>query len=240
MKYLEYGKENEKTIIFLHGIHITDCFNRQLVLQEEYHLVFPHIIGFGLDTKRIFKKDVFIEELYNYILKLNKKVMLVGYGLGSELAFYMVSMHPEVFKKVILISPWLIKDKAILARIYEANLKELKGIKNKFAISYIAFLNKIPKDRKKSFADSIMAEKEETVHNAIYNNISLDTVKEFKTIDVDMLALCGEKEANSILFTLKHLHRINPKVRVKIINRAGDNIPTKKHKYINDLIKKEF
>ena len=240
MKFIEYGMEHDKTIVFLHAIHITDCFNKQLVLQNKYHLIFPHIMGFGLDTKRTFKRDIFIEELYNFISGLNKKVMLVGYSLGSELAFYLASIHPELFSKVILISPWLLKEKAYLPKIYEANIKELKGIQNKFAIRYLAFKNHIPKAKREAFSNAIMTEKEETIRNAIYNNISLDSVKEFKTAKVNMLALCGSNEANSILFTLKNMHRLNPSVRVRIIEGSAANIPTKRYKILNELIEKEI
>ena len=47
MHYYEYGKENDKTIVFLHGANFVHSFGRQYPLAEKYHLIIPHIMGYG-------------------------------------------------------------------------------------------------------------------------------------------------------------------------------------------------
>ena len=83
MKVEEYGHGNEKTIVMLHGAHFVHTFGRQYSLSKEYHIIVPHIMGFGNNTDRVFQTDECIKELAGYIKALNKKVMLVGFSLGA-------------------------------------------------------------------------------------------------------------------------------------------------------------
>ena len=54
MKVEEYGKGNPKTIVMLHGAFFVHTYGRQYQLSQEYHIVVPHIMGFGDKTDRIF------------------------------------------------------------------------------------------------------------------------------------------------------------------------------------------
>ncbi len=87
MKFEEYGIENEKTIVMLHGAHFVHTFGRQYPLVENYHIIVPHIMGFGCHTDKIFQVDECVKELADFIKSLNQKVMLVGFSLGAQLAF---------------------------------------------------------------------------------------------------------------------------------------------------------
>lgn len=46
MKIEEYGIENKKTIVMLHGANFIHTFGRQYLLAEKYHIIVPHIIAF--------------------------------------------------------------------------------------------------------------------------------------------------------------------------------------------------
>ena len=43
MHYYEYGKENDKTIVFLHGANFVHSFGRQYPLAEKHHLIIPQM-----------------------------------------------------------------------------------------------------------------------------------------------------------------------------------------------------
>ena len=109
MKVEEYGKGNPKTIVMLHGANFVHTYGRQYPLSKEYHLVVPHIMGFGDHTEKVFDTEECIKELVDYIKSLNKKVMLVGFSLGAQLAFKLVSEYEALFDSAIIVSPWLIK-----------------------------------------------------------------------------------------------------------------------------------
>lgn len=76
MKVEEYGKGNSKTIVMLHGAHFVHTFGRQYSLSEKYHIVVPHIMGFGDNTDLAFQTDECIAELAEYIKSLTKGLRL--------------------------------------------------------------------------------------------------------------------------------------------------------------------
>lgn len=66
-------------------------------------------MGYGKEADKIFDTDSQITELVSYIAGLNRKVLLVGFSLGAQIAFKLVAEHEELFKAAIIVSPWLIK-----------------------------------------------------------------------------------------------------------------------------------
>lgn len=77
MKVEEYGNIESRTIVMLHGAYFVHSFGRQYSLSKKYHIVVPHIMGFGDNTDKIFTTDECISELAEYIKSLNKKVVLL-------------------------------------------------------------------------------------------------------------------------------------------------------------------
>ena len=57
MKIEELGKENERIIIMLHGANFVHSFGKQYPLADTYHIIVPHIMGYGDETGRIFETE---------------------------------------------------------------------------------------------------------------------------------------------------------------------------------------
>ncbi|MBQ2800780.1 MAG: alpha/beta hydrolase [Lachnospiraceae bacterium] len=233
MKVEEYGKGNSKTIVMLHGAHFVHTFGRQYSLSKEYHIVVPHIMGFGDNTDRIFRTDECIKELADYIKSINKKVMLVGFSLGAQLAFKLVSEYSELFESAIIVSPWLIKEEPVLSEIAKLNKKQLK---NKFICGFTGTMNGLPPKACKEFILQMQNVKEETVHNIVYNGITIDSVPEFANIKIPVSAVCGAKEQDEVINSIKKMAEINENCRFEIWNKAGHNIPPLFAKRFNELI----
>lgn len=136
MKLEEYGKENNSIIVMLHGANFVHCYGRQYSLANSFHIIVPHIMGFGDEAGRIFYTDTCCAELVNMIRSLNKKVLLVGFSLGAQLAFKLVSEYPELFYSAIIVSPWLNKTESSLAEAMKMNEKQFASFKKSgFVIS---------------------------------------------------------------------------------------------------------
>lgn len=237
MKTEEYGKGNSKTIIMLHGAHFVHTFGRQYPLSKEYHIIVPHIMGFGENTNRIFQTDECIKELAEYIKSLNKKVMLVGFSLGAQLAFKLVSEYSELFESAIIVSPWLIKEEPFLSEIAELNKKQLKQLKNKLICGFIGTMNGLPPKACKEFVLQMQNVKDETVHNIVYNGITIDSVPGFADVKIPMIAICGAKEQDEVINSVKKMAEINKNCRFEIWDKAGHNIPPLFVKKFNQLIR---
>ena len=236
MKVEEYGNGNSKTIVMLHGAHFVHTFGRQYTLSKEYHIVIPHIMGFGDNTDRVFQTDACIKELADYIKSLNKKVMLIGFSLGAQLAFRLVAEYGELFESAIIVSPWLIKEEPFLSEIEKLNIKQLRQLKNKLICGFTGIINGLPPKACKEFVLQMQNVKEETIHNIVYNGITIDSVPKFADVSIPVIALAGEKEQAEILNSIKKMAEINENCRFEIWDKAGHNIPPLFAKKFNKLI----
>ena len=236
MQVEEYGKDKQKTIVMLHGAHFVHTFGRQYTLSKEYHIVVPHIMGFGDNTDRVFQTDACIKELADYIKSLNKKVMLIGFSLGAQLAFRLVAEYEELFESSIIVSPWLIKEESTLSKADELNKKQFKQLQNKFLCRLIGTMNGLPPKACKEFVLQMQNVKEETIHRIVYNGITIDSVPKFADVSIPVIALAGEKEQAEILNSIKKMAEINANCRFEIWDKAGHNIPPLFAKKFNKLI----
>ena len=237
MKVEEYGRGNEKTIVMLHGAFFVHSFGRQYPLSEKYHILVPHIMGFGDHTDRIFKTEECVRELAEYIRTLNKKVMLVGFSLGAQLAFKLVSEYEELFEAAIIVSPWLIKkEEPLLSRVEEQSIRQLKQMKNRFTCGLIGLINGLPSKQRKEFVFQMGRVREETVRNVVYNGITLEGTLAFNGVTIPMVALAGEKEQAEVRDSVKRMSERNPNCQYEIWEKAGHNIPPLFAKRFNGLI----
>lgn len=236
MKIEEYGKENPKTIVMLHGAHFVHSFGKQYTLSKNYHIVVPHIMGFGDNTDRVFQTDECIKELADYIKTLDKKVLLVGFSLGAQLAFKLISEYEELFEAAIIVSPWLIKKESFLSKIADMNMKQLRQLKNKPVCRFIGMINGLPPKQCKEFVLQMQNVREETVRNIVYNGITLGSVPQFENVTIPVIALAGEKEQKEVKDSVRKMSEINENCRSEIWEKAGHNIPPLFAKRFNKLI----
>ena len=220
----------------LHGANIVHCFGRQYSLAERYHIVVPHIMGFGNEAERVFDAEICIRELADYIRSFNDKVLLIGFSLGAQLAFRLISEHPDLFYAAITVSPWLIKEEPELSEVLRMNEKQFYSFKKKWLCNIIGLMNGIPSAQRKEFVRQMQQVKIETVRNSVDNGITIDSVTGFENIDFPVIALAGEKEQQSVLNSVKRMAEKNNNCRYEIWEKAAHNIPPVFSKLFNKLI----
>ena len=147
----EYGKDNKSVIVMLHGANFVHCFGRQYSLAEKYHIVVPHIMGFGKEAGRVFDADICIRELAGYIRSIDSKVFLIGFSLGAQLAFKLISEYPDLFYAAIIVSPWLNKEQPELSEVLRMNEKQFYSLKKKWLCNIIGMMNGLPSAQRKEF-----------------------------------------------------------------------------------------
>ncbi len=237
MKIEEFGKENEKIIVMLHGAYFVHTYGRQYPLAKDCHIIVPHIMGFGNETDRTFHTDACIAELADFIKSLNQKVMLVGFSLGAQLAFKLICEHEELFSCAIIVSPWLIKEEPFVSKIMELNLKQNSQLKNKLICHFTAVMNGlIPAKIRKEFVEQCQNVTEETIRNVVCNGITLDSVPSFTNVSIPIVALAGEKEEQAVQDSVRKMAEINKNCRYEIWSKAAHNIPPMFAKRFNELI----
>ncbi len=81
----------------LHGANFVNCFGRQYSLADKYHIVVPHIMGFGNEAERVFDTEICIEEVSGFIRSFDNKALLIGFSLGAQLAYKLILKYPDLF-----------------------------------------------------------------------------------------------------------------------------------------------
>lgn len=236
MKIEEYGKENESIIVMLHGANFVHCYGRQYVLSDRYRIIVPHIMGFGDEAGRVFETDACIRELAELIKGLGRRVLLVGFSLGAQLAFRLVSEYEELFYAAVIVSPWLDKEDARIREVMEINEKQYAVFKKKPLCSLIGMLNGLPSRQRKEFVEQMQNVKLDTIRNSVDNKITFDSVRGFSEVSVPIVALAGGKEQRDVKDSVKKMSGLNPHCRYEIWDKAAHNIPPLFAKRFNEVI----
>ena len=100
----------------------------------------------------------------------------------------------------------------------------------------IGTINGLPPEACKEFVLQMQNVKEETIHNIVYNGITIDSVPKFEDVSIPVIALAGEKEQAEILNSIKKMAEINENCRFEIWDKASHNIPPVFSKKFNELI----
>lgn len=236
MKIEEYGRENDSIIVMLHGANFVHCYGRQYILSDRYHIIVPHIMGFGSEASRTFETEACVKELADYIKGLDKKVLLVGFSLGAQLAFKLVSEYEELFYAAIIVSPWLEKDKTKMREVMRVNEKQYASFKKKWLCGLIGMMNGLPSKQRKEFVEHMQNVKLDTIRNSVDNGISFAGVQSFSEVSVPIIALAGGKEQREVQESVKKMSELNPNCKYEIWEKAAHNIPPLFSKRFNEII----
>ncbi len=235
MYFDEHGNNACPTVVMLHGAFFVETYGRQYTVGEQYHLVVPHIKGFGKAASEIFETNAAIVELVELIEPF-APVYLIGFSLGAQLAFKLVSEYPAFFKRAIIVSPWLVNKSPVPDEILNANLKQLSQMKNRVFCKMIGIMNGMPRKQRNELADAMQLVSEETVMNCVDNHISFETVPHFEQCRVPVLAIAGSKENDDIKNSVRRMADTNVFCECQIWEKAGHNIPPVFHRRFNQAM----
>lgn len=231
----EFGDRACRTIVMLHGAFFTNTFGRQIALSDRWHLVVPHLMGFGREAGRTFRTGEEIRELKE-LCRTFERPALVGFSLGAQLAFQLVSEEPELFCAAVLVSPWLLGKDPLPQDAMEQNLKMYRKLRNRIGCGLIARMNGMPRDQRIEFTEAMQRVTEETVRNAVDNGISFATAPGYPDVRIPMLAIAGAKENGVMQESVWKLQAENPCCTAEIWEGAAHNIPPLFYKKFNQRL----
>ncbi len=232
----EYGKENEKIIVMLHGANFVHSFGKQYPLADRYHIIIPHLMGFGNETDKTFNADEQVRVLAEFISSLGKKAALVGFSLGAQIGCRLVAEHQELFTCAILVSPWLCKDKGSIDKVMKVNEKQFASFKKKQLCGLIGAMNGLPKTQRIEFVEQMQKVSIETIRNSVDNGITLESLSGFDAVTIPVMALAGGKEQKIVTDSVVKLSQMNKNCSYEIWDKAAHNIPPVFAKRFNELI----
>lgn len=202
MKIIEYGKENEKIIILLHGGGLS-WWNYQEVasyLQKDYHIILPILDGHA-DSNRDFTsiEDNAIEIIDYIDQNFNGKVELIGgVSLGAQIALEILSQRNNICQYAII-------ESALVIPMKLTNLLTKPMIELSYHLIQKEWFSKLQFDslkiNKKYYEDYYKDTCKITKENMICflkANSKYSLKEEIKNTNSKVIVLIGEKEINKI------------------------------------------
>ncbi len=237
MYYEKYGDELNPIILCLHGEGNVHCFSKQCEhLSRNYCVIVPHLPGYGRNEVKTFTTVEALTELVEFIPSLGKKVTLVGFSLGAQLAYVMACKAPQLFNGVIMISPWLLKDPADVEKAMKQASDNEKLSKNKLLVGFNALAMGLDKGEREENAEFAQNVSMTTILNSIDNGIKFEDFPSYNSVEIPMLALCGIKEGLEIRKTVRTLSMQNPRCAYDMWDGAAHNIPFKSASRLNKVV----
>ena len=188
-------------------------------------MVIPHIMGFGKAADETFETEAALTQIKELICRLNPPVYLVGFSLGAQLGFRLLADAPMLFRRAVLVSPWLLKKDQIPEKVMRGNLKMLAQLKQPFVCGLIGRANGMAKQARVELVHSMQLVSEQTVRNCVDNGICFESAPRYAECRVPTLALAGKREAAVIQDSVRCMEERNPLCTFQLWERARHNIP---------------
>src|SRR3989441_4086941 len=111
LHYVEAGDPEGSVLLFLHGITGSRRYWQKKVrpLEQDYHLVIPDLLGFGLSPKPYleYTLPVFRDSVRGFVEEMDlagRPLTIVGHSLGGLIALEYAALHGSHVRRMILLS----------------------------------------------------------------------------------------------------------------------------------------
>ena len=247
MTVMEFGKQNNETILLLHGGGLSWWNYREAArrLAERYHVVLPVLDGHAGSDRPFTTIEENAAELIAYIdLKFGGQVLAIGgLSLGGQIALEMLSQRKDICRYALLESALVRPDKLTAALIGPTFGMSYGLIRQRwFAKLQAAYLG-IPEALFEDyFRDTCAIGKGDMI--AFLRANSLYTRKPgLSETEAKVKIVAGAKEQKSIRDSVKMLHEAIPGSSMEILPglRHGDlslNRPEQYAKILTDWMEK--
>jgi pimeloyl-ACP methyl ester carboxylesterase len=197
----ETGKNNDKTILFLHGGGLAGwMWDKQVEAFKDYHCIVPDLPEHGksIDVKPFTIKcaaDMIIEIIKNHAYE--SKAHLVGISLGAQIILQILSRAPEVVDHV-LISGALVKNitnTESFLKLLDYLIKIYEPVKDTdFFIKANMRMYHIPKNLYNEFRESTYLIKNDSLNRILKENMFYRMPLGLEKVDTPVLIMTGEKD----------------------------------------------
>lgn len=224
----ETGKNNDETIIFLHGEGTAGwVWDKQVESFQDYHCIVLDIPGHG---KSAGVKPFTIKSAADMIIDLiknkskNGKAHIVGISLGAQIIVQILNTDPEVVDHA-LISGTLVRNSEpsesfleLLNHLIEVYLPD----KNKTIriMSYVRSYN-IPKNLRSNFKESTYIIEPDSANRIIRENMLFKMPSNLEKANVPVLVMNGQKDFIMVKESAINLLNVLPKSKGAMALKVG-------------------
>lgn len=240
LRYKEYGDKNAPLMLFLHGGGVSDwMWDKQIQYFTNYHCIVPTLSEHGLhhhDDEFSIKGSA--EEVIELIEeKANgRKVIVIGFSLGSQVIIQMLSMKPNLIDLAIINSA-LVRPIPYAKHFIKPVIKCSKPlIKNRFFSRLQAKTLYLTEDYFDRYYEESCQINSGTLIRVLEENMSFEIPKEFTKSTTKILVTVGEKEKAIMIKSAKDIVTSNSNCTGIILPKVGHGIPTAQPDFFNRLV----
>ena len=240
LHYQEYGDKRAPLMLFIHGGGVSDwMWDKQIQYFTHYHCVVPLLPEHGLNNDKV---KFTIKGSAQALIKLvedkarGKKVILIGFSLGSQVIVEMISMKPDIMNFAIINS-------ASVRPILWAK----KVIKPTIALTYPLIQNKtfsklqartlyISDDYFEKYYEESCQISSDTLVRVLEENMSFQLPKNFAEATGKILVTVGEKEKAMMKKSAKDIVAANSNGIGVIIPNIGHGVSFAMPDFFNHMV----
>lgn len=199
LHYQEYGDKSASLMLFLHGGGVSGwMWDKQIQNFTHYHCIVPDLPEHGLnnydDIRFSIKSSA--EELLKLIEEKarGKKVIVIGFSLGSQVIIQMVSMKPDLID-VAIINSALVRPISYAKKLIQPSIRlSFPIIKNRWFSKLQAKTLYVGEDYFEKYYEESCQMKPDTLVRVLEENMSFEIPNDFKKANGKMLVTVGERE----------------------------------------------
>lgn len=240
IQYLEYGDKNASLMLFLHGGGVSDwMWDKQIEYFTHYHCVVPILPEHGVDNDRIhFSINGSAKEIIKVIEEkaAGKKVILIGFSLGSQVIIEILGMKPNLIDFAIINSA-LVRPSTYAKKFLKPIIRlSFPLIKNRAFSKLQAKTLYISENYFDKYYEESCRMKPDTLARVLKENLSFKIPENFKRAKGKILITVGDRERRRMKKSVKDLVELNSNCTGLIIPEIGHGAPLAKPDFFNHLV----
>ena len=249
IRYLESGKENDRHILFIHGLGSSAdrWANLPNALSARFHTISLDLPGFGKSDKPATMKysiENFREIILDFINEIaidDGHTSIVGHSLGGYIAAEITMKNKNQFERLVLIdsSGMLKKPTPLLEEYLRVSINPTTDKVRKVFEQMVANPSRVPSKLVESFITRInLPNAKYAFKSTLDNSANVQIVPErLKQIDdIPTLIIWGIKDRVIPLEHSKIFKEFIPKSHIEIIQDAGHAPFTEKPNQVSEIL----
>ena len=228
MTVMEFGKQNNDTILLLHGGGLSWWNYREVakLLEEDYHVILPVLDGHADSGTPFTTIEDNAARLISYIDNHfgGQVTILGGLSLGSQVALEMLSQRPDICRYALIESPLVKPSKLTAALIGPAFGMSYGLIKQRWFSKIQADYLGIPKELFEDYYRDTCAIAKSDMIAFLKANSTYETKTGLAETTAKVKIVAGSREQKNILDSAKLIHTTSPGSQLEILPglRHGD------------------
>ncbi|MDN4493449.1 alpha/beta fold hydrolase [Ureibacillus aquaedulcis] len=238
--YKEYGDNQASLMVFLHGGGVSDwMWDQQIQYFSHYHCIVPILPEHGLNNHEIhFSIKGSAEEVIRLIEEKSngKKIILIGFSLGSQVIIQILSMKPNLIDTAIINSA-LVRPMAYAKHLINPLIKlSMPFVTNRFFSKLQAKTLYIDEEYFERYYEESVQVKFDAMIRILKENMAFEIPEEFRKANSKILVTVGEKEKAIMKKSAKDIVAANSNSTGIILPNIGHGVPMAMPTFFNGLV----